>query len=62
MFYREDLGARRHAMPMLITEDQARLYIGTCYKRVDTAIAKIKKGAVVKTRYANFTAKLYGDQ
>lgn len=56
-FLRMNEHAGRDDRPSRLTEREARIYIGVGVKNVDRAIASLKRGKMVRTRFATFTAK-----
>lgn len=57
VFYRDNIGASRGAVPTRLTEREARTYIGASMIRVDRAIQRLKEGQIIRTRYGTYSAR-----
>lgn len=56
-FIRRNAGDARNEPPTKITEGEAIVYLSAVLKDPQRAISRLKKGKVIETRYATYSAR-----
>lgn len=54
-YHRKNIGDGFDVPPTRITERELRIYLGASFNDVERAINRVKRGYIVRTRFATFT-------